>query len=199
MTGGFYAPLTCPLNALILRFVIIYIIFFMLENRNWARFKNHKPNTVFTINKIKSHVFLTRNNIIAVSSSSRYEFQMLKVFNIKVNPPNVPQILEFFWQPPPLRLAKCNCDEAFTMSSNKTDCGGIFRGNHEKFCWSLLLQFSGHIPLLLSLKQPFWPWQSQCKEAESSYELNIIQSLLYKPTPDILSFVASKKPMEHLY
>lgn len=86
MTGGFYAPLTGPLNALILRSVIIYIIFFMLENRNWARFKNHKPNTVFTINKIKSHVFLTRNNIIQSLLPPRMSSRCLRFSTSKSTP-----------------------------------------------------------------------------------------------------------------
>ncbi|KAI5407811.1 hypothetical protein KIW84_053881 [Lathyrus oleraceus] len=59
--------------------------------------------------------------------------KILKVFNIRVNPHNAPQILEFFWHPPHLRCVKCNCDGAFTMNINKIDCGGIFRGNHGNF------------------------------------------------------------------
>ncbi|MCI76711.1 ribonuclease H protein, partial [Trifolium medium] len=39
-------------------------------------------------------------------------FCILKAFNIKINPPKAPDIIEVLWQPPILHWFKCNTDGA---------------------------------------------------------------------------------------
>lgn len=109
--------------SVVLKEAVIYILYFVWEARNWYRFKRIAPSLRVSIQKITSHLYLTGLNTYAASSSSLVCFRILKLFNIKILPPDAPRIIELFWQPPLIAWLKCNCDGAFTPNSVSMGCG----------------------------------------------------------------------------
>ena len=101
--------------------------------RNQARFQNKQLNWRSVINTIISNVTLSGNKTCKTSSSSMFEFMILKAFNIIIHPPKAPTIKEVLWQPPLSNWTKVNTDGVLVKNPMKAACGGIFRDNNASF------------------------------------------------------------------
>ncbi|XP_058728727.1 uncharacterized protein LOC131600410 [Vicia villosa] len=88
-----------------------------------------------------------------LSRHNMFDFDILKAFQIRINPPKAPLLREIFWNPPPVNWMKCNVDGSFVHNTPSSGCGGIFRNCSGDFClafteplsWnsSLLAEFCG--------------------------------------------------------
>lgn len=82
---------------------------------------------------------LIGRKITTTSSSLTEDFQIMKAFNVRINPPKAYNIIEVTWHAPPLDSLKCNCDVSYNL--NLAGCDGIFRINQGNF----LLAFADHV------------------------------------------------------
>ncbi|GAU30382.1 hypothetical protein TSUD_57940 [Trifolium subterraneum] len=79
------------------------------------------------ISSIIAKTQISGNSTNCTSTGNIRDFCILKAFNIKVNPPKAPVIIEVLWQPPILHWFKCNTDGAALGAPGQAACGGIFR------------------------------------------------------------------------
>jgi hypothetical protein len=69
------------------------------------------------INHICVNVSITGNFTKSSAPVSMQEFQIMKVFSIKLHPPNVPRIMEVYWYSPNAYGIKCNTDGIASLTS----------------------------------------------------------------------------------
>ena len=95
--------------------------------RNQIRFNNTKVHWRSSITRIKIDVNLSGNSTNKVSSPSITDFVILKAFNVTINPPKTPTVIEVVWQPTIFDWIKCNTDSVASGMSGLAGSGGIFR------------------------------------------------------------------------
>jgi len=78
-----------------------------------------------TMIRILASVILVGNYTKLIASSSMRDFEIIKKFNINIDPPKAPTIKEIIWHPLILNWIKCNTPVAFTSSASS--CEGMFR------------------------------------------------------------------------
>lgn len=120
-----------PQGRLVITAAMINIFNVIWFARNQKRFNSKTIHWRTSIANLISSTNLSGNNILATSSSSMYDFTIIKKFNITLHPPRAPQIIEVLWHPPILNWIKCNSDGSSTSISS--GCGGIFRNHNSDF------------------------------------------------------------------
>jgi len=83
-----------------------------------------------------SNTALSGNLSKKVAYANVPNFMLLRKFNVKLNPPKAPQVIEIIWHPPLPNWTKCNTDGS--TINNLSTCGGIFRNSRSKYllCFS---------------------------------------------------------------
>jgi len=109
---------------IVIKSVVINVINSIWFSRNQAKF-NKKNDWKSIVIRIQTLVTLTGNYTKLTASSSMRDFEIIKKFNININPPKAHTIKEIIWHPPILNWIICNTDGAFISSASS--CGGIFR------------------------------------------------------------------------
>ena len=99
--------------------------------RNQLRFQNKRIPWKSTLASIASCTALSGNLSKSVAFANVSNFMLLRKFNVKLNPPRAPKVIEVIWQPPLPNWTKCNTNGS--TNGNQSSCGGIFRNSKSDF------------------------------------------------------------------
>ena len=102
--------------------------------RNQKRFHNKLLSWRTSIASLISCTSLTSNLTSAVSYANKFDFALIKKFNITIHPPRDPQILEVMWHPPLQFWTKCNTNGS--SDTHTSSYGGIFKNHNSDFLLS---------------------------------------------------------------
>ncbi|XP_058776325.1 uncharacterized protein LOC131650636 [Vicia villosa] len=97
-----YKKLNSDQSKLVLLDASISIVNTIWKARNLSRFEDKNITWTSVLNLVKVEVAFTGNTTPKIGSNSVLDFQLLKSFNIKLNPPKAFIVKEFLWHPPVL-------------------------------------------------------------------------------------------------
>ncbi|XP_058761813.1 uncharacterized protein LOC131635226 [Vicia villosa] len=152
-----YNKLHSAQSKVVLQAAVVSVISMIWIARNVSQFEDKSTTWSFFFKEVKRDAEYAGNTTPKVGSNSVLDFQFLKSFNVKVNPPKAFIVKEFSWHPPVLNWLKCNTDGAATGAelSGAILAIEIARQNN----WTNLWLESGSKLVVLAFSKPeIVPW-----------------------------------------